>query len=131
VGSLVVREYGASVGTPTAADVISGVRVPQQREAPFRAGNNGRKTVTAAATPEQLGSGACRVVFLRPLPSNTGKVGWGFDNDVNVAAGSENCDFLEVGDLRVVPVDNLDRIWLDVEVAGEGVCFTYLNHTDD
>lgn len=75
------------------------------------------KTVAAAGTPEALGSGTVREVFIFPLRTNTGDVYW----------GTTSTNDTQHGTLPIVltappgKVIDLADIYLDVTVNGEGV----------
>lgn len=75
------------------------------------------KTVAATGTPEALGSGTVREVFIYPLRTNTGDVYW----------GTTSTNDTQHGTLPVVltappgKVIDLAAIYLDVTVNGEGV----------
>jgi hypothetical protein len=81
----------------------------------------GRKTITTAGTAEQLGSGALLVgVVIQALKTNTGSVYVGtstVDKDTNKQYE------LEPGESISISIDNLNKIYLDVDVSGEGVQF--------
>lgn len=128
MGDYRVRE--AQIGTDFHSDTVGGKEVPQQRDAPFSTGARATQTVTTAGTPVQLPSSAtCRVLFMRALPSNTGRVAWAFDNGVRAGAGL-NADYMEPGEGRVIPISNPSLIWIDAQISGEGVAMTILTHGD-
>lgn len=85
----------------------------------------GRKTVAAAGTPEQLGSGHCRSLAVTALKSNTGDVVIGGDNGVRAAIANRNGTPLAAKETATYDVADLGAIWLDVEVSGEGVSYTF------
>jgi hypothetical protein len=84
-----------------------------------------RKTVAAAGTPEQLGSGPCRGLVITALESNTGDVVIGGDNSVRAAIGTRNGTPIPPGSSASYSIRSLDAVWLDVEVAGNGVSASY------
>lgn len=92
---------------------------------PSSIGNGATKTVTAAATPEQLtgSSTPCRAVYLRAPSSNTGVVGWGGSG---IAGSGGNGPQLGPGDEVWIPIDNATKIYLSAAVNGEGVKWSYV-----
>ena len=84
---------------------------------------NGQKTVTTAGTAEALASStAVKSVVKKALYSNTGKVYVG-----NSSVGSGNGFELEPGDAVGIEIDDLSKIYIDVEVSGEGVSYIATN----
>ena len=84
---------------------------------------NGQKTVTTAGTAEALASStAVKSVVIKALYSNTGKVYVG-DSSVGSGNGFE----LEPGDAVGIEIDDLSKIYIDVEVSGEGVSYIATN----
>jgi len=86
---------------------------------------NGRKTITAAGTPERVTDQEtpCSGVYLQALSANTGLIYWGRDerqakSDVGVE--------LDVGAPIWIPINDLSKLWLDAAVNGEGVCWVIL-----
>ena len=81
------------------------------------------KTVVATGTPEALGTGTAREVFIFPLRTNTGQVYW----------GTSSTNDTQHGTLPIVltaptgKVIDIAGIYLDVTVAGEGVRYTTVN----
>lgn len=85
----------------------------------------GRTTVTTAGTPVQLGSGRCRAVIVTALKSNTGDVVIGGDNGVRAAIANRNGTPLAAKESASYDVASLDALWVDAEVNGEGVSYSY------
>ncbi len=83
---------------------------------------NGHKTVTTAGTQVQLSAQACKAVSLKALAANTGFIYVG-DSNVDSSTGYE----LDAGDVLDLAVDNLNRIWLDASVSGEGISFLWVS----
>lgn len=77
----------------------------------------GSKTVAAAGTPEALGTGTFREVFLFPLRANTGDVYWG-TSSTNDAQHGTLPTVITAPPGKLV---NIAGIYLDVTVNGEGV----------
>lgn len=90
--------------------------------------DTGNKTVAVAGTAESLVavSTASKNVIITALETNTNTVVVGGSNVV-AAIGTREGTPLEPGDSVDIPVDDLQKIFLDVEVAGEGVSFTYFS----
>lgn len=95
-------------------------------DTPATGGGNGTKVLTAAATPEQLvgASTPCRSVVIAAKPGNTGRIAYGFTNSVN--ADGTNGAFLAANEKVSLPVADLQLVWLDAAVDGEGVSYTFL-----
>lgn len=85
----------------------------------------GRDTVTTAGTREQMAAQACNVVILTAETDNTGIVVVG---DVGVVASlaTRQGTPLNVGESVVLSVTNLNKLYLDVTVSGDGVTFLWL-----
>jgi len=75
----------------------------------------GEKNVTSAATPEALGGDVTlyNSVLIQAKIGNTGKIYVGNDTAQKVE--------LEAGDAAIVVANNLNLIYIDVEIDGEGV----------
>ena len=91
---------------------------------------SGRKTVTTAGTPVQLvppDTGWSTDIWISALAANTKPITWGGEDTVDgpvvnragavVPASGEPPLHLEI--------DDPSKIWIDAEVNGEGVSFTY------
>jgi hypothetical protein len=86
---------------------------------------SGQKTVTAAGTAVQLGSGACAVnLMIKALATNTGLVFVGNDGaDVTSATGQE----LDAGEYLVIEgCARFDQIYIDSAINGDGVSWILL-----
>lgn len=83
-----------------------------------------QKNVTTAGTPVQLASDTAilsgREVLIKSKRGNTGVISIGYTSATSLAAGSD-CFKLNPGEACTVDVDNLNEIWLDCTVNGEGV----------
>jgi len=74
----------------------------------------GEKVVASAGTPEALGSALVfNSILVQAKSSNTGKVYVGNSTTQNVE--------LEAGDVVIVVIDNLSKVYVKVAVNGEGV----------
>jgi hypothetical protein len=80
---------------------------------------SGKDTVAAAGTHEQMADVPCKGVSIKALSTNTGMIYLGPDG-VAAATGYQ----LAAGESIDIAIDNLNRIYLDAAVTGEGV--TYL-----
>jgi len=81
----------------------------------------GQKTVSLAGTAEALGSDTpIRGVTIVALKDNTGFV---YLSDSTVDSSG---DKLWAGDTRNIAIDNLNKIYLDVSVSGDGVTYSYV-----
>jgi hypothetical protein len=87
---------------------------------------NGVRVVTTAGTHVQLSlvSIPCRWVAIQAQTDNTAAVAVG-GNDVDATVATGDGILLDPGEKAVLPVDNLQALWLDALVNGEGVRFCY------
>lgn len=83
----------------------------------------GQKDITAAGTAEQLDDvdipDGYKVVLVAK-PGNTGYVYLG-NSEANAESATARLDRLEAGDSIALQVTNLNLVWADVSVSGEGV----------
>jgi hypothetical protein len=95
----------------------------------FTAIQSGRKTITGTGTPETLVavSTEYREVLITPLPTNTGAVYVGGSGTLSATPTGVR---LGTPASAVLPItikgDDLMDITLAVDVAGNGVCYTYI-----
>jgi len=89
--------------------------------------NGGRKVTVTAGTPVRIISTKlpCSGVLFQALRSNTGIVAVG-GSDVSVVAGAETSPSLVPGQTILLPVNNLNFVYLDSSVNGEGVTYLIL-----
>jgi len=80
---------------------------------------SGKDTVAAAGTHEQMANVPCKGVSIKALSTNTDMIYLGPDG-VAAATGYQ----LAAGESIDIAIDNLNRIYIDAAVTGEGV--TYL-----
>ena len=83
---------------------------------------SGQETVTTAGTAVQLAAQACKSVSVKALAGNTGKIYVG-DSSVSSADGYE----LSPGEPIDMAIDNVNRLYIDAAVDGEGVCWLAVN----
>lgn len=90
-------------------------------------GGTGQKDVTTAGTPERIieQDRPCAGVYLQAKSGNTGLVYWSIGVKKEVGLSSKGVE-LDIGAGIWIPIDNLNKIWLDVETDGEGVCWAVL-----
>ena len=82
---------------------------------------SGQKTVAVAGTREQLTAQAFRAVSIAANPDNTGNI---FLGDVTVS--SANGRILKPGDAIDLAIDNLNRLYIDAAVSGEGISYLWV-----
>ena len=94
----------------------------------FRSVGDGVKSVTTAGTAVQLSatSVACRMVEIQARVANTGNIAVG-SSTVVAAAGSERGIVLVPGASVSLRVTDLNKLYLDAAVSGEGVSYIYFN----
>ena len=88
-------------------------------------GADGLKTVTSAGTDVVLaGDVSCQKVDIQAQTDNTGLIAVGFTGvDATEATGTGV--ILYAGDVYSIEVSNLNLIYIDSTVSGEGVRYTY------
>lgn len=92
---------------------------------------DGRKIIAAAGTAERLSSAsvAMRSVTIQALLTNTGNIAIGGET-VDVTPGSQRGAILIPGAATVIAgssegEDDLQDVWVDAAVTGEGVSYFY------
>lgn len=90
--------------------------------------NDGRKTVTTAATAERLvaSSTPAKYVMLTAETDNTGVIAWGGSTVVATVLTRRGQPLLAGDSSPWIDVDDLYDIYLDTTVSGDGVTFVYL-----
>ena len=87
----------------------------------------GRKTVAASATAEKLAPATkCTSVAITAETDNTGYIVVGGVNVVAALATRQGTP-LAAGESMSIPTVDLDQIWLDTTVNGDGVTYTWVN----
>lgn len=86
--------------------------------------NNGTKSVAIAGTAETLvvATTPCKRVDIMALDTNTGKV-WIGGSSIDKTA--KNGKYIFAAQSYTIEIDDLVKIYLDVDTNGEGVVFTY------
>lgn len=87
---------------------------------------DGLQLVAAAGTAEQLSATSlpCRAVLVQARPENTGNVVVG-SSTVVAAAGTRRGIALVPGQNVLLRVTDVDKLYVDAVVSGEGVSFVY------
>jgi len=88
---------------------------------------DGRKVVAAVGTAECLVSEStpCRVVIITAETNNTGVIVVGGSTVVSTLASRRGTPLL-TGESITIDISNLNKIYLDTTVNGDGVTYTYL-----
>ena len=105
------------------------VFIPFVAEKPGISGGQGQKVVAVPHTPETLVAATvpARAVTIQALWTNTDNIALGMTNTTRSGpAGAEAGVVLQAGQSMVIGVRDLFSIWIDVEVAGEGVSYLYV-----
>lgn len=82
----------------------------------------GQKTVSAAGTAEQLTAQACKAVSIAAKAANTGNIFIG-----GSTVSSANGRILAPGDSIDLAIDNLNRLYIDAAVNGEGISYLWVS----
>lgn len=83
---------------------------------------SGAKNVTVAGTAEPIAtSTATTTITVRALETNTGLIYVG-PSTVDSSSGFQ----LSASETVSIDLDNLNKVWIDADVNGEGVTFIYL-----
>lgn len=87
---------------------------------------DGRQVVTTAGTAVQLSATSirCKKLTIMALIANTGYVVVGAST-VIASASTRRGIPLSAGSSITLDVDDLDNVWIDSEVNGEGVSYIY------
>jgi hypothetical protein len=87
---------------------------------------SGKKIISTAGTRETLvnTSTPCKEVLIMALPTNTGEIWVG---DSNVSASDNIGVVLYSKDAVLIEIDNLQKVYLDATIDGEGVSYIYIN----
>lgn len=81
----------------------------------------GRLLVAAAGTNQRITTHSSKVaaILIKALTTNGGIIYVGFDDEVSAATGYE----LEAGDPLTIPIDDINKVWFDSSVNGEGISY--------
>ncbi len=126
-GSLVIGGVTSLTVNGSATDTeLRASPLPVTLVATHSTGGQGSKNIAVAGTPAALAaSTACTSVIITARKGNTKEIAYGFSNAVRATAGSEIGAQLQPGESVTLYVTNLSLIWIDAQVNGEGVSFTY------
>lgn len=108
VNKLAVDGITASAGSPTGT-------------------GDGNQTVTTAATRVQLSASSvpCKSVSITAKDTNTGVIVVGGSTVVALAGATRRGTPLNAGDTMTIDIGNLNLLYIDATVSGEGVVYTY------
>jgi len=86
----------------------------------------GRKVVAAAGTAEPLVAGSTKAshIVIQAETNNTGVICVG-DSSVDETQASRNGIALNAGDSFSTPCDDINDIYIDASVTGDGVTYFY------
>lgn len=110
------------------ADIKAAVATATSTASTYPSISNGNKVVAVAGTPETLTavSTPSKLVTITALASNTDTVVIGSATVVAALVGRSGSP-LEPGDSIDSNIDDLNNLYIDAVVSGEGVSFTYYN----
>lgn len=111
---------GSGASVPVAVDPLTGrvqtTSVVSYTPTSLTVVFNGQETVAAPGTAEQLPSNAIASITIKALQTNTGSIYIG-GSTVDAATGFE----LLPGDIISFDMSNTNAVYVDAEVAGEGI----------
>jgi hypothetical protein len=98
--------------------------IPTMHRTPSN-GDTGVKTITAAGTAEQITEDdtPIQTVRIKAIRTNTDDIYFSFSE---AHANSTSGDRLAPNEAVSINIDNLNKIWLDAAVNGEGVTYSYV-----
>lgn len=93
----------------------------------YKVVDHGSADVTTAGTPVQVSSTStqCKQVIITGKEDNTDIIVVGGSNSVDATEASRTGLVVFPGQSFVLYVKDLDQLWLDAEVSGEGITYTY------
>jgi len=119
--NVMMQVLGAAGTDPKKLDnIISNTRIPSVV-------GHGSLTIANAGTPGNLPNVACKRVVIQANEGNTGRIAIGGSNAVRAALGTRNAIYLYKTWRQEFNVSNLNLLWVDVVVNGEGITYTYEN----
>jgi hypothetical protein len=97
-------------------------------ETPYHNLKDGKMVVTTAGTRQQLSSTPlpCGKVFITAREDNTDDIVVGGNTVVAALGATRSGNVLTPGNSMTVEINDLNKIWLDAVVSGEGVTYSYL-----
>lgn len=95
----------------------------------YNGGGDGRQTVASAGTPVQLSTTdtPCRRVTIQSETDNTGRIAVGLTSSIVATEGATSRGVIlpSGGDSVDIYTSNLDKIYIDSTVSGDGVNYIY------
>lgn len=90
--------------------------------------SDGSKTVTTAGTPVELvaSTTSCKFLDITALSTNTGIIAVG-GSTVDAQSTPVRGAFLNSEDTIRIQIDDVNKVFIDSSVNGEGVSFTFVN----
>ena len=124
IGKLAAND-GVDIGDVDVTSISAGTNAIGKVGHDITGGADGVTTVSSAGTDVELASStACKKVDIQAQTDNTGLIAVGFTGvDATVATGTGV--ILNPGDTYSLEVNNLNLIYIDSTVSGEGVRYTY------
>ena len=89
---------------------------------------HGNKFVTTAGTAVPLAAvdTPCKLITINAKAANTGKIAVGGQGVIATIGVTQTGVILNAGDVYELEVADLNEVYIDATVSGEGVTFTYL-----
>ena len=95
----------------------------------YNGGGDGRRVTAAAGTALQLSATSvpCRRVTIQSETDNTGRIVVGLTSDIVATEGATSRGVIlpNGGDSVDVYINNLDKVYIDSTVTGDGVNYVY------
>lgn len=120
--------FGRPVQSPSAMVIPMGMGGRAVSQGAPTSITSGRKTVTTPGTAVQLVSlgSVCRKIIMTAPPANGGAVYVGGTN-VSAVSGSQKGLLLLPTGSATIDIDDAGKIWIDSEIASEGITYSYLS----
>jgi hypothetical protein len=95
----------------------------------YNGGGDGRTVVASAGTPVQISatSVSCRRVTIQAETDNTGRIAVGLTSSIVATEGAASRGVMlpSGGDSVDVYINDLDKVYIDSTVSGDGVNYVY------
>lgn len=88
-------------------------------------GGHGSLEVATPGSPEQLPDMGCKRVYIQANEDNTGRIAIGFSDTVRAALAARNARYFYKTWGDWFNVSNLNLLWIDAVVSGEGITYSY------